>query len=217
MDVEYLNIASRDNPKRFQDEPPALSMLSTVVSASHAPEFVTIDAGLKGELLSLALLFSAHLLFAAMYKDGPFPEANCATFNSDIELRFSQVLSPKIEGASLSYNWWGDEHGQLSIAANSASKASSAGSAGSLKRARSGSDSHASATGSDSKMSDTAPDSEDRAAVATLVGEKLKLGSLVELAVSHCDPTVNLHDVFYVHQKGVVVDVWRIDARGKCQ
>jgi D-serine deaminase-like pyridoxal phosphate-dependent protein len=36
----------------------------------------------------------------------------------------------------------------------------------------------------------------------------------VELLPSHTDPTVNLHDVFFVVDAGRVVDVWPIAARG---
>lgn len=43
----------------------------------------------------------------------------------------------------------------------------------------------------------------------------LKQGSVFELIVSHCDPTVNLFDHFYVIEDDRVVDVWPIDLRGK--
>ena len=43
------------------------------------------------------------------------------------------------------------------------------------------------------------------------------LGSIIELIVSHCDPTINLFDRFYVTQNGKVVDVWEIDLRGRSQ
>ena len=46
---------------------------------------------------------------------------------------------------------------------------------------------------------------------------KPALGELVELSVSHCDPTINLFDRFHVVQAGVVVDCWDIDLRGKAQ
>ena len=44
-----------------------------------------------------------------------------------------------------------------------------------------------------------------------------KPGSVMELMVSHCDPTVNLFDRFYVTRNDKVVDVWSIDLRGKSQ
>jgi D-serine deaminase-like pyridoxal phosphate-dependent protein len=42
----------------------------------------------------------------------------------------------------------------------------------------------------------------------------LRQGSVFELMVSHCDPTVNLFDRFYVTEADRVVDVWTIDLRG---
>ena len=43
------------------------------------------------------------------------------------------------------------------------------------------------------------------------------LGHVVELMVSHCDPTVNLFDAFYVTRGDRVVDRWPIDLRGCCR
>lgn len=40
------------------------------------------------------------------------------------------------------------------------------------------------------------------------------LGEAVALIVPHCDPTVNLHDVYHVVEDGTLVDIWDIDARG---
>jgi D-serine deaminase-like pyridoxal phosphate-dependent protein len=48
-------------------------------------------------------------------------------------------------------------------------------------------------------------------------GRKFEIGEVLELVVSHCDPTVNLFDFFYVTRGGTVVDVWPIDLRGKGQ
>jgi D-serine deaminase-like pyridoxal phosphate-dependent protein len=45
----------------------------------------------------------------------------------------------------------------------------------------------------------------------------LRVGSKVELIPSHCDTTVNLHDVFYVVSGGLVEDIWPIAARGRVQ
>jgi len=42
-------------------------------------------------------------------------------------------------------------------------------------------------------------------------------GTVLELVVSHCDPTVNLFDCFHITRAGKVVDVWPIDLRGRCQ
>lgn len=44
-----------------------------------------------------------------------------------------------------------------------------------------------------------------------------ELGAVLELVVSHCDPTVNQFDRFYITRAGKVVDVWPIDLRGKSQ
>ena len=43
----------------------------------------------------------------------------------------------------------------------------------------------------------------------------LKPGSVFELMVSHCDPTVNQFDYFHVVENERVVEVWPIDLRGK--
>jgi D-serine deaminase-like pyridoxal phosphate-dependent protein len=44
-----------------------------------------------------------------------------------------------------------------------------------------------------------------------------EFGTVLELVVSHCDPTVNLFDGYYITRAGRVVDVWPIDLRGRCQ
>jgi D-serine deaminase-like pyridoxal phosphate-dependent protein len=43
------------------------------------------------------------------------------------------------------------------------------------------------------------------------------LGTVLELIVSHCDPTVNQFDCYRIIQKGKVIDQWPIDLRGKSQ
>jgi D-serine deaminase-like pyridoxal phosphate-dependent protein len=45
--------------------------------------------------------------------------------------------------------------------------------------------------------------------------ERPELGDRLEFVTSHCDPTVNLHDVYHVVQGDTLVDIWPIDARGK--
>ncbi len=57
LDAEYLDIASRTDATQLTRSRPALTLLSTIVSANHAPQHVTCDAGLK-----------------AMYKDGGIPK-----------------------------------------------------------------------------------------------------------------------------------------------
>lgn len=47
--------------------------------------------------------------------------------------------------------------------------------------------------------------------------KKPQIGEVLELVVSHCDPTVNLFDLLYFTRKGKVTGVWPVDLRGKCQ
>ena len=44
---------------------------------------------------------------------------------------------------------------------------------------------------------------------------RLALGDGVELAVSHCDPTVNLYDQLHCVRGDQLSEIWRIDARGR--
>jgi len=48
-------------------------------------------------------------------------------------------------------------------------------------------------------------------------GSPLRSGDKVELIPSHCDTTINLHDVYYVTRGGQVVGVWPIAGRGRVQ
>lgn len=45
--------------------------------------------------------------------------------------------------------------------------------------------------------------------------ERPQLGERVEFVTSHCDPTVNLHDVYHVVQGDTLVALWPVDARGR--
>jgi D-serine deaminase-like pyridoxal phosphate-dependent protein len=45
-------------------------------------------------------------------------------------------------------------------------------------------------------------------------GCRLDVGQRVELIPSYCPTTINLHDVYYVVQDGVVIDIWPVLARG---
>ena len=45
----------------------------------------------------------------------------------------------------------------------------------------------------------------------------VELGDQVTLVVPHCDPTVNLYDVFHPYRDGRVEELWPISARGKSQ
>jgi len=130
MDAEYLAIGSKEDVDCFSAFPPALRLLTSVVSVNQRG-FVTVDAGLK-----------------ALYRHGGIP----------------RVISPKYE--SLQYDWFGDEYGRLS--------------------AKEG-------------------------------GLLPELGEVLELVVSHCDPTVNQFDCYFVVRNDEVVDTWPIDLRGKSQ
>jgi D-serine deaminase-like pyridoxal phosphate-dependent protein len=48
-------------------------------------------------------------------------------------------------------------------------------------------------------------------------GPDLSIGDQVEMVPSHIDPTINLHDVYYAYRKGVIEEIWSVDARGKVQ
>jgi D-serine deaminase-like pyridoxal phosphate-dependent protein len=48
-------------------------------------------------------------------------------------------------------------------------------------------------------------------------GKLPALGEVLELVTSHCDPTVNLFDRFYLTRGAEVVEVWPIDLRGCSQ
>ncbi|MEQ1769288.1 MAG: alanine racemase [Devosia sp.] len=41
-----------------------------------------------------------------------------------------------------------------------------------------------------------------------------KVGDLVSIIATHCDPTVNLYDRFHVMESGKLIDIWAIEARG---
>jgi D-serine deaminase-like pyridoxal phosphate-dependent protein len=43
---------------------------------------------------------------------------------------------------------------------------------------------------------------------------RLPVGTALECVTPHCDPTVNLYDVYHVVHGDMLVDIWPIDARG---
>ena len=59
---------------------------------------------------------------------------------------------------------------------------------------------------------DFAGDEHGRITIADAV--RPALGARIELVTPHCDPTVNLHDVFHVMDGDTLVALWPIDARG---
>jgi D-serine deaminase-like pyridoxal phosphate-dependent protein len=56
--------------------------------------------------------------------------------------------------------------------------------------------------------------SDEHASIAIPPDSTLKPGDRIQLWPSHVDPTINLHDVFYVLDGESVVDVWPVSARG---
>ncbi|NWH07559.1 MAG: DSD1 family PLP-dependent enzyme [Alphaproteobacteria bacterium] len=47
-------------------------------------------------------------------------------------------------------------------------------------------------------------------------GETLAPGRVVTCLTPHCDPTVNLHDVYHVVRGDTLIAIWPVDARGRC-
>lgn len=56
--------------------------------------------------------------------------------------------------------------------------------------------------------------SDEHASLIIPPDSPLRVGDRVQLVPSHIDPTINLHDVFYVIEGDNVVDVWPIVSRG---
>jgi D-serine deaminase-like pyridoxal phosphate-dependent protein len=55
---------------------------------------------------------------------------------------------------------------------------------------------------------------DEHATIALPTDSTVSIGDLIEVLPSHVDPTINLHDVFYVVEGERVVDIWPIAARG---
>jgi D-serine deaminase-like pyridoxal phosphate-dependent protein len=62
-----------------------------------------------------------------------------------------------------------------------------------------------------------APFGDEHGRLAFKDGNPLAHGDYVQLLPRHCDPTINLHDVYYVTRGDYVVGVWPIAARGRIQ
>lgn len=58
------------------------------------------------------------------------------------------------------------------------------------------------------------PSSDEHGTITLPDGVSLPLGSVVEMQVPHCDPTVNLYDFIHVVHGDSLVDIWPVDARG---
>ena len=55
---------------------------------------------------------------------------------------------------------------------------------------------------------------DEHATIALPPDSRIEIGERIELLPSHTDPTINLHDVFYVVDNDRVIDIWSIAARG---
>jgi D-threonine aldolase len=55
---------------------------------------------------------------------------------------------------------------------------------------------------------------DEHATISLPPESSVAIGDRVALLPSHVDPTINLHDVFYVVEGKAVVDIWPIAARG---
>lgn len=56
--------------------------------------------------------------------------------------------------------------------------------------------------------------SDEHASMTIPADSPIKVGDRIQLAPSHIDPTINLHDVFYALEGEKVVGIWPITARG---
>ncbi len=56
--------------------------------------------------------------------------------------------------------------------------------------------------------------SDEHATIGIPAESAVRVGDRIQLWPSHIDPTINLHDVFYVLDGETVVDIWPIAARG---
>lgn len=56
---------------------------------------------------------------------------------------------------------------------------------------------------------------DEQGGVQFIGAAQLSLGDTLRLVPPHCDPTVNLYDVYHVMRGETLVDLWPIDGRGK--
>ena len=52
---------------------------------------------------------------------------------------------------------------------------------------------------------------DEHATIALPPGASISVGDRIQLVPSHTDPTINLHDVFYVVERDRVIDIWPIE------
>ncbi|KAF2708209.1 hypothetical protein K504DRAFT_382342 [Pleomassaria siparia CBS 279.74] len=58
---------------------------------------------------------------------------------------------------------------------------------------------------------------DEHGSLAWTDGPDLNVGDRIEMIPSHIDPTINLHDFYFAHRKGVIEEIWPVDTRGKVQ
>ena len=68
--------------------------------------------------------------------------------------------------------------------------------------------------GIDLASSSYRPVSDEHGRLDFVSGDRPPTGARIECVVPHLDPSINLFDVAHVVSGDVLVDVWRIDARG---
>ena len=61
------------------------------------------------------------------------------------------------------------------------------------------------------------PNGDEHGSLSWESGPGLEIGDRVEMIPSHIDPTINLHDTYYAHRQGVIVEIWPVATRGKVQ
>lgn len=62
-----------------------------------------------------------------------------------------------------------------------------------------------------------APKGDEHGLLSWKGGPGLAIGDRVEMIPSHIDTTVNLHDFYYAHRRGVIEEIWPVATRGKVQ
>jgi D-serine deaminase-like pyridoxal phosphate-dependent protein len=55
----------------------------------------------------------------------------------------------------------------------------------------------------------------DEHGLITAEGGDFRIGERITLAAPHCDPTVNLYDFFHVIRGDTLVDIWKVQGRGR--
>lgn len=61
------------------------------------------------------------------------------------------------------------------------------------------------------------PNGDEHGTLSWKSGPGLEIGDRVEMIPSHIDPTINLHDTYYAHRKGIIEEIWPVATRGKVQ